>query len=77
MTTETSGSKPILMTRKDVCRETGLTDPTIAAEVTAGRLVCTRIRRRTLFHREDFEAWLNECREISSGDQGRGDRDAA
>lgn len=74
MTTETSGSKPILMTRKDVCRETGLTDPTIAAEVTAGRLICTRIRRRTLFHRDDFEAWLNECRGLPAGE---GDRDAA
>jgi excisionase family DNA binding protein len=64
---------PMLLTKSAVCRMAGVSMPTVDAEIAAGRLRVTRIRRRTMVHPEDFHAWLDHCRGVTA----EGPKDAA
>ncbi len=62
-----------LLTMGELLELTRVTKPTIMREISDGRLRPTRVRGRTLFHRDDIGTWLDRCRGLECG----GSHDAA
>ena len=64
MAREIDKPEPLLLSKTAVARLSGVTLPTIDLEIEEGSLQTTRIRRRVLIHRRDFEDWLDRCRAV-------------
>jgi len=56
--------EPLVLSKAEAARLAGVTLPTIDLEISEGKLRVTRIRRRAVIHRDDFEVWLKACRGI-------------
>ena len=56
-----------LLTMSELLVVARVTKPTIMREINDGRLRPTRVRGRTLFHRDDVGAWIDRCRGLEDG----------
>ena len=56
----------------EVCaRKAGVSVSTIKREIVCGKLVPTRVRGRVKIHPADWEGYLQQCRSVARGEDGK------